>query len=102
MTVAVEELRPLTAGRLLAIRREAQADGTEEWALSAVCNARVLAECCYAGGERIFSDGGAVLEAMTLREIESLVRQLAGEEMARSGCGNPNFDPTRFRALKEA
>ena len=96
----VEELRPLNAGRLLAIRREVQGEGTEDWALGIVCNARVLAECCYADGSRVFPNGEAVLESMTVREMERLLELLA-EGNLPSGGGNPNFDPARFRALKE-
>lgn len=102
MTVVVEELRPLSAGRLLNIRREVQLEGIEEWAVPVVCNARVLAECCYTGGERVFPHGAAVLETMTVREMESMICRLAGEETPRSEMENPGFDPARFRALKEA
>ena len=101
MTPAMDELRPLTAGRLLEIRRQVYADGVEDWAVAAECNARVLAECCYDSGERVFPDGGAVLASMTFREMERLLVQLAGEEIP-AGCGNPQFDPARFRAMKEA
>lgn len=101
MTPAVDELCPLTAGRLLEIRRQVYADGIEDWAVAAECNARVLAECCYDGGKRVFPDGGAVLAAMTFREMERLLAQLAGEEIP-AGCGNPQFDSARFRAMKEA
>ena len=96
----VEELRPLSALRLLTIRREVQTEGTEDWALAVICNARVLAECCYTGGERVFSDGDAVLEALTVREMERLLEQLAEADAPVDG-GNPNFDAARFRKLKE-
>ena len=101
MTTAVEELRPLSAGRLLHIRRTVQAEGVEDWAVPLVCNARVLAECCYTGGERVFSRGEAVLESLTVREMEALIRQLGGEATQRNGVENPGFDPARFLALKE-
>lgn len=98
--MTVEELRPLSALRLLTIRREVQAEGTEEWALAVTCNAQVLAECCYTGGERVFRDGEAVLAAMTVREMERLLARLADADAPRDG-GNPNFDADRFRRLKE-
>lgn len=102
MTTAIEELRPLSAGRLLRIRRAVQMEGVEEWAVPLVCNARVLAECCYTAGEQVFPHGEAVLESLTVREMESLIRQLSGDETPRTGVENPGFDPARFRALKEA
>ena len=102
MIPAVEELRPLSAGRLLNIRREVQTDGVEEWAVAAECNARVLAESCFSGGKCVFSDGQAVLESLTFCEMEHLLRRLAETERERNGRENPNFDPERFRKLKEA
>ena len=99
MMPSVDELRPLTAGRLLEIRRQVCSGNTEEWAIAAECNAQVLAECCFDGGERVFSDGSAVLATMTFREMERLLHYLSGEEYPAA---NPNFDPSRFRAMKEA
>lgn len=101
MMPAVDELRPLTAGRLLEIRRQVCADNAEDWAVAAECNARVLAECCYDGGERVFHNAAAVLDTMTFREMERLLGYLTGEE-PRGECSNPQFDPARFRVMKEA
>ena len=102
MIPAVEELRPLPASRILDIRREIRADGIEDWAAAAECNARVLAESCFSAGERVFPDGRAVLDSLTFREMELLIRRLVEAERGRDSRENPNFDPERFRKLKEA
>lgn len=94
----IDELRPLPAGRLLALWRECRGEEPLERAL--VCNARVLAECCYFQGEPVFNSGQAVLEALTCRQMEGLLRGLAGESPAGGGGENPAFDLERFRRLK--
>ena len=95
----IDELRPLTAGRLLELwreSREASEDGLER---TVICNARVLAECCWSRGEPAFPDSGAVLEELTTREMESLLGLLGGTGEAAQL--NPAFDPARFQALRE-
>ena len=95
----VDELRPLTAGRLLAIWRESGREAEDPLERSLLSNARVLAECCWAGGELAFPDSGAVLEELTAREMESLLELLGGKSEAAQL--NPAFDPARFQALRE-
>ena len=46
----VDELRPLTAGRLLAIWRESAREAEDPLERSLLSNARVLAECCWSQG----------------------------------------------------
>ena len=54
MSAAVEELRPLTAGRLLTIRREVRSQTEDELEQALLCNAWVLAESCFYRGEPAF------------------------------------------------
>ena len=95
----VDELRPLTAGRLLAIWRESAREAEDPLERSLLSNARVLAECCWSQGEPSFPDSGAVLEELTTREMESLLGLLGGTGEAAQL--NPAFDPARFQALRE-
>ena len=95
----VDELRPLTAGRLLAIWRESAQAAEDPLERSLLSNARVLAECCWFQGELAFPDSGAVLEELTAREMESLLAMLDGTGEAAQL--NPAFDPARFQALRE-
>ena len=97
----IDELRALSAGRLLTIWRETRELTDDPLERSLLCNARVLAECCYDGGERVFHNAAAVLDTMTFREMERLLGYLTGEE-SRGECSNPRFDPARFRVMKEA
>lgn len=95
----VDELRPLTAGRLLAIRREVCAGTEDELERGALCNARVLAECCLWGGEPAFPDAGAVLDELTFPEMEELLRRWRERKMPAAV--NPSFDEARFARLRE-
>jgi len=102
----IDELRPLTAGRLLDIWRESRREAEEETERALLCNAQVLAESCRLRGEPVFLDGRAVLEALTPREMEVLLRRLCTGDGPPGGAGvpdgeNPAFDPARFRALEE-
>jgi len=108
MSVGVDELRPLTAGRLLAIRREVRRETGDELEQALLCNARVLAGCCYHQEKPVFRDGDEVLGQMTCREMESLLSALAA---GRRGAGaaasapafvNPHFDGRRFQRMREA
>ena len=96
----IDELRPLTAGQLLALWRESRAAAEDPLERSLLCNARVLAACCYFQGEPVFPDGAAVLRLLTGRQIETLLERLSGGD--GGGETNPAFDPERFRALGEA
>ena len=99
----VDELRPLRLGRLLALWREYRESG-DPLERAALCNGRVLAECCFYQGERVYRDEAEALEDLTAREMERLLLRLGSgggpvrEEAASSG-DHPAFDPARFRAL---
>lgn len=102
MRERIDELRGMAAGRLLAIWRETREMTEDPLERSLLCNARVLAECCYCGGERVFADEAAVLATLTGRQMENLLMRLAGdaaEEVAAEE--NPAFDRARFEALRE-
>ena len=66
----VEELRGLTAGRLLEIWRESckQAEDSLERAL--LSNAAVLAECCFTQENAVFESAEDVLKELTSTEME--------------------------------
>ena len=97
----VDELRTLTAGRLLELwreSREASEDGLER---TVICNARVLAACCYFQGEPVYGDETAVLTDLTGRQMESLLTRLAkGGGGLPAETVNPAFDQGRFDALR--
>lgn len=103
MNAVIDEMRPLTAGRLLTIRREVCAGTQDELEMAALCNARVLAESCYADGKPVFTNEQAVLEAMTFQEMEVLLEQLAGRggRAAPPPAANPQFHEARFWELRK-
>lgn len=96
----VDELRPLTALRLLTIWRESREAAEEPLERALLSNAAVLAECCFFQGEPVFADADAVLRQLTPREMERLLQEL-------TACGtpvadeNPAFDRKRFEQLLE-
>ena len=94
----IDELRPLTAGRLLMLWREHRDAEPLERAL--VCNAAVLAESCFYQGQPAFESGEAVLAELTGRQMEELLRTLAGGAQPRLAGENPAFDSERFLRLK--
>lgn len=96
----LDELRALTAGRLLTIWRESGKAAEEPMEQALLCNAQVLAESCFYQGEPVFDSGEAVLNALTTQEMEQLLRQLAAGLMP-AAAKNPAFDPIRFAALQE-
>jgi hypothetical protein len=100
MTAAPDSLHPLSAGRLLRIWRDVAEREQNEMVRGLLCNAQVLAESCFSGEERMFDDPETVLEAMTVGEMELLLRQLTGEKPSLPAGANPNFDPDRFRAMQ--
>lgn len=95
----IDELRPLTAGRLLTLWREHRDEEPLERAL--LCNARVLAESCFYQGEPAFESSKEVLEELTGRQMETLLRTLAGNGQIRPAGENPFFDQERFARLRE-
>ena len=94
---SIDELRPLTALRLLTIWRESGEAAEDPLERSLLSNASVLAECCYEQGEAVFSSAEEVLESMSAREMESLLELLSGGGQKM----NPAFDQARFDALRE-
>jgi hypothetical protein len=95
----IDELRQLTAGRLLTIWRECGQAAEDPLERSLLSNAQVLAESCRCQGEPVFPDSGAVLAELTAREMELLLERLmAGRQLERV---NPGFDQARFEALRE-
>lgn len=100
MIEGIDALRPLSAGALLALWRACREVAEDPLERTVLCNARVLAACCFFGGEAAFPDEMAVLERLTPREMETLLRQLAeGGGPGREE--NPAFDPARFQELEE-
>lgn len=98
----IDELRPMTAGRLLTIWRESRERTEEPLERTLLSNAEVLAESCFFRGEPVFSDGAAVLEELTGRQIEELLRALAADgRPPATGGENPTFDRGRFEMLRE-
>lgn len=91
----VDELRPVSALRLLTIWRES---GEEDPLVrSLLANAGVLAACCYAGGEPVYAGAEDVLADLSPREMEQLLNLLSGG----GGQLNPAFDEARFWSLRE-
>ena len=97
----IDELRPLTALRLLTIWRECGQAAEDPLERSLLSNARVLAECCYFQDAPVFSDGQEVLETLTAREMERILEQLSGGRQQMMSTVNPAFDQARFEALRE-
>lgn len=97
----IDELRPLTAGRLLSLWQACRERTEDPLERTLLCNARILAECCFCRGEPAFSDEKAVLGALTGRQMTELLGRLARAEAPREETVNPAFDWERFRALEE-
>ena len=104
------ELRPLSASRLLTIRREVLAmELADELERSLVGNALVLAACCEKDGRPVFADGQAVLNRLTAPQMEQLLRKLTEQEKRtpaavtaqQDGAMNESFDEERFLRMKE-
>ena len=98
---ALDELRQLTALRLLTIWRECGAAAEEPVERALLCNARVLAESCFYQGELVFESGEDVLDQLTAREMETLLQQMAEGRTAVAAEVNPEFDLERFECLRE-
>lgn len=97
----IEELRPLTALRLLTIRQEVCAQTEDELERGALCNAQVLAECCFCGGQPAFRDSREVLEQLTFGEMEGLLRHWKDGKNVKPAAVNPQFNEARFTCLRE-
>ncbi|MCI8481168.1 MAG: hypothetical protein HFG08_09930 [Oscillibacter sp.] len=98
----IDQLRPLTAGRLLSLWQACREETEDPLERALLCNAGILAACCFFRGEPVFRDRQAVLEGLTGRQMETLLRRLSGEDgPAAPGEVNPAFDQGRFDALKK-
>ena len=95
----IDELRPMTALRLLEIWRETRETAEDPLERALLCNARVLAECCRSGGEQAFAGEMQVLKELTGRQMEDLLLRLA-EGGGRPAEKNAAFDMERFCALR--
>ena len=101
-----DELRPLTAGRLLGVWRSCREIGDPlERVLR--CNGRIVSECCFLRGEPVYLNEMEALEDLTGGEMETLLWQLAeggAREGRRTGneqpAENPAFDTARFERLR--
>ena len=94
----MRELRELPAGRLVTIRREVLRETEDGLERDLLCNAAVLAESLWEDGERVYPGREAVLEALSCREMEALLRELLVG--TPKGGGNPNFDWRRYQTLR--
>ena len=97
----IDELRGLTAGRLLELWRESRRTADDPLEQSLLCNARILAECCFCRGQQVYSRETEVLKDLTGRQMERLLRKLsAGGGTVEAREENSAFDPARFAALR--
>ena len=96
----IDSLRPVTAGRLLEIWRTTRERTEEPLERCLLCNAQVLSECCFRGEEAAFHSAEEVLEQLTGRQMETLLRRLLEEPDPMPETVNPAFDLERFRALE--
>lgn len=101
----IDELRPLSLGRLLELwRRSRECGDPLERVL--LCNGRILAESCFFRGEPVYGDEAEVLGDLTGRQMERLLRKLAegggGDRRPQADreTVNPAFDAARFAALR--
>lgn len=96
-----DTMRPLTAGRLLQIWREISASEKNELIHGLLCNARVLQESCFLDGKPLFNSAQAVLDALTVEEMEELLAVLFRPKYQTMTGSNPHFDEARFYAMQE-
>lgn len=97
---AVEELRPLTAGALLALWQSCRERCADPLERTLLCNAAILRDACFQGGKAVYGDEMEVLRDLTPREMERLLVRLA--EGAGPEPENPDFDGARFDAIRGA
>jgi len=93
----IDELRPVSALRLLTIWRESGEETEDPLVRSLLSNAAVLAACCYDQGEAVYAGAEDVLADLSPREMEQLLSLLSGG----GGQLNPAFDEARFQSLRE-
>ena len=100
MSPEIDELRPPTVARLLTIWRACREEAEDPLERVMLCNASILAECCFFQGQTVFADRMAVLKTLTGQQMEQLLRQLAGEPAKKAAAVNPEFDEARFYRLR--
>lgn len=104
----IDELRPLNLGRLLELWRQCREAAEDPLEQVLLCNGRILSECCFFQGERVYGDETEALADLTGRQMERLLQRLGSgggpEEDRRPPAGreavNPAFDAARFQALR--
>ena len=64
----IDELRPLTAGRLLELWQACREAG-DPLERVLLCNGRILSECCFAQGKRVYGDEAEALADLTGRQM---------------------------------
>ncbi len=99
----IDELRPLTAGRLLELWRACR-EARDPLERVLLCTGRILSNCCFTQGKRVYGDEAEALADLTGRQMERLLRRLAeggGSEVRRPRWGtvNPEFDSARVAPL---
>ena len=94
----VEELRPLRAGELMELWKRCCAEAQDPLERVLLCNARILAACCFCQGEAVYDTEESVLKDLTARQMERLLRRLADEGERPE---NTAFDEEKFQAMKE-
>lgn len=103
----LDSLRPLTAGRVLQLWREAKENAQDPLERALLCNAAILAECCRFQGKPVYESPLEALGDLTGREMEALLVRLAdggGEASLEAGDFgeiNPAFDAARFQELRK-
>ena len=97
----IDELRPLTAGRLLDIWKKSHEISEDPLERVLLSNAQVLAESCFFQGKPAFEEAKTVLDSLTGCQMEKLLCQLAEERLGAVEITNPTFDQGRFEELLE-
>ena len=96
----IDELRPPAVGTLLTIWQESQERTEDPLERGVLCNAQVLALSCFKQGQRVFENAQDVLQALTGRQMETLLYRLMDTGGPALGDENPQFDAGRFAALQ--
>ena len=99
---AMDELRPMTAGRLLELWRKCREELEDPLERTMFCNAGILAECCFWQGGPVYQNEYEVLSDLTGKQIADLLLRLADSNGTAEpqAAMNPAFDQGRFDALQ--
>ena len=71
----IDQLRPLTAGRLLSLWQACREETEDPLERALLCNAGILAACCFFRGERVYGGGMEALEDLTGLEMERQTKE---------------------------